>query len=458
MNTTLVPCALLVLGSWSPAQEKTGAQAAASSGPARTVNWPSFRGERASGVAEGFPTAAEWDVESGKNVRWRAAIPGLAHSSPVIWGKNVYLTSAVRKEGEAELKVGLYGDVVPVPDEGEHRFQVLCVNKEDGQVLWTETVFEGHPKYLRHPKSSYAASSPACDAGHVVSFFGTEGLYCHDPQGKLLWKKDLGDLDAAWYVMPEARWGFASSPVIHEGTIYVQCDVIKGSFIAALSVSDGSELWRVPRDEVPTWSTPTVDVRAGRAQLVCNGYKHIGGYELGTGKELWKLEGGGDIPVPAPVVAHDLVFITNAHGRAAPILAIDAMASGTLDMDPEKCEGMRWSDLRKGNYMQTPLVYGEFLYCCNDAGVVTCFDAQTGEEVYRERLGTGSSGFTSSGVASDGKLYFASEEGQVFVVPEGFEFEVLARNDLGEECMATPAVSEGVLYYRTRGHLVAIAP
>jgi outer membrane protein assembly factor BamB len=425
--------------------------------PAAGVNWPQYRGPQAAGIADGHAVATDWDVGSGKNVRWRVGVPGLAHSSPVIFGERIYLTTAVRTGGEAELKVGLYGNIEPVPDEGEHEFRVLCLAKADGNVLWSQTAFRGQPRYPRHPKGSFAASTPACDAERVLAFFGSEGLFCYDREGKLAWKRDMGDLDAGFYLVPGASWGFASSPVLHEGLVYVQCDVQKGSYIAALKASDGSELWRTPRDEVPTWSTPTVDVRAGRSQLVCNGYKHIGGYDLATGKELWKLVGGGDIPVPTPIVAHDLVFITNAHGRAAPILAIDLAATGTLDMDPTKSEHTRWSDLRKGNYMQTPLVYGEFLYCCNDAGILTCFEASGGEEVYRERLGDGTTGFTASAVAADGKLFFTSEVGEVVVVKEGFEFEVLARNALGEECMSTPAISEGVLYFRTRGHLVAIA-
>jgi outer membrane protein assembly factor BamB len=422
----------------------------------RDVNWPQFRGPRAAGVAEGFATVSEWDLAGGKNVLWRTEVPGLAHSSPVIFDDRVYLTTAVRKAGEAELTVGLYGSVEPVADEGEQAFRLLCLDRLLGTMLWTATAFEGQPRFPRHPKGSFAASTPATDGKHVLASFGSEGLHCYGPDGELHWKKDLGELDAGWYVMPSASWGFSASPVIHEGIAYLQCDVQKGSFVAALSLEDGRELWRVARDEVPTFGAPTVDVRAERRQLVCNGYKHIGGYDLATGKELWRLAGGGDIPVPTPVVGNGLIFVTNDHGRMAPMLAIDALAEGTLELDPAKSKHMRWSDLRRGSYMQTPLVLGEFLYACKDNGVLTCFEASTGEVVYEERLGDGVSGFTSSPVAADGKLYFASEEGAVYVVAEGFEFQLLARNELGEECMATPAVSRGVLFYRTRAHLTAI--
>lgn len=446
MHATGLLLALLALHA---PQDKTAAAP-------RDANWPQFRGNRASGIADGFATVSEWDVEKEKNVLWRMPIPGLSHSSPIVWGERIYLLTAVRKAGEPELKVGLYGDPEPVHDEGEHLFQVLCLDRKDGQVLWTQTAFEGEPAFPRHPKGSFAAATPATDGEHVVAFFGTEGLFCYAPDGKLLWKKDLGELDQGWYMMGKPSWGFSASPVIHEGVLYLQCDVQKGSFLAALKVADGTELWRVPREDVPTFGAPTVDVLHGRRQLVCNGYKHIGGYDLATGKELWKLEGGGDVPVPTPVVGDGLIYVTNAHGRMAPMLAIDARATGKVELEPSEGGHMRWSDLKRGNYMQTPLVLGEFLYGCKDNGVLTCFDAAGGEVVYEQRLGDGVSGFTSSPVAADGKLYFASEEGVVYVVKEGFEFELLGKSALGEECMATPAVSRGVLYYRTRGHLTAI--
>jgi len=425
-------------------------------GPARDTNWPQFRGPYASGIANGFPTPTDFDVKSGKNVQWRVEVPGLAHSSPIVWGEHIYLTTAVRKAGESALHVGLYGDIEPVADEGEHQFQVLCLDRKDGKVLWTQTAFEGKPRFPRHPKGSFAASTPATDGEHVVAMFGTEGLFCYGVDGKLLWKKTFGELDAGFYMVPEASWGFSASPVIHEGVVYLQVDVQKGSFIAALKVADGSELWRVSRDDVPTFGAPTVDVREKRSQLVCNGYKHIAGYDLATGKELWTLDGGGDIPVPTPVVGGDIIYITSSH-KGAPVFAIDAMAVGTLKIDPKDSPHMKWSNLRLGNYMQTPLVLGEFLYCCHDNGVLACFDAAGGDVVYQERMGDGVSGFTSSGVAADDKLYFASEEGIVYCVAAGFEFKQLGKSELGEECMASPAVSRGVLYYRTRGHLTAVA-
>jgi len=420
---------------------------------ARTVHWPSFRGPSASGLALGFETVEGFDVEKGENVLWRVEVPGLAHSSPVIWGERIYLTTAVKEGEDPELKVGLYGSVESVEDDLVHEMRVLCLDKADGRVLWDRLAWKGVPAIKRHPKGSHAASTPATDGEHVLAFFGSEGLYCYDRAGELLWKKDFGTLDAGWYVAPGCQWGFGSSPVIHGERVIVQCDVQENSFLAALDLKTGEELWRTPRDEVPTWSTPTVDVREGRSQVLCNGYKHIGGYDLETGKPLWWLEGGGDIPVPTPIVGNDLVYVTNAHGMAAPILAIEATAEGQLELP---CDSVPWYHVRRGNYMQTPLLVGELLFLCADHGVLACYDALTGELFFRERVGAGKTGFTPSIVAADGKLYVTGEDGEVFVARIGKEFEIAGPFYLGEECMATPAISAGVVYWRTCGHLIAV--
>ncbi|MFT5049279.1 MAG: outer membrane protein assembly factor BamB [Chlamydiales bacterium] len=423
----------------------------------KTQNWPSFRGPSASGVVDGYETPVEWDVDGDQNISWKTAIPGMAHSSPVIWGDHIFLTTAVKEGQEAELQVGLFGSIEPVADEGVHQMRVLCVDKRSGKVLWSQVAFEGVPEIKRHPKGSHAASSPATDGRCVVAFFGSEGLYCYDTDGKLRWKKSFGRLDSSFYLVPTAQWGFASSPVIFEDKVLVECDVIGESFIAALDVATGEELWRTARDEVPTWSTPTVHVSEGRRQVIVNGMKHLGGYDVDSGKELWNLVGGGDIPVPTPIVADDVIYLTNAHGTMAPIYAVHASAEGIVSMSDEGKEHMAWAKRSRGNYMQTPIVYGPYLFCCSDSGVLTCYDRETGEEIFRERLGGGGSGFTASIVASDGKLYVTAEAGEIYVLPAGAEFEILSVNDMGEECMASPAVSEGTLFWRGRRHLFAVA-
>jgi len=435
----------------------SGAAGGGDGSPAPSQNWPSFRGPRASGVLEGHATATSWSVEKGDGIRFRVKVAGLAHSSPVIWGDSVYLTSAVA-DAEAPLKVGLYGDIEPVPSEGKHRYVLYRIDKRTGKVLWERTAHEGVPRRPRHPKSTHANPTPATDGRRIIAYFGSEGLYAYDMDGKLLWKKDLGPLDAAFFRAPDAQWGVASSPIVHDGVVYLQVDVLNDPFLAAFDVETGRELWRTPRKDVPTWSTPTVHEAGGRTLLFVNGWKQVGGYEAKTGKEVFWLRGGGDIPVPAPVVAHDLVFVTNAHGPGSPIYAIRTTATGDISLPEGKTasEHVAWSVERGGNYMQTPLVYRDLLYTCRDNGVMSVYRARTGERLYQERLGGGSTGFSASPVAADGKVYFTSEEGDVHVVRAGETFELLAKNALGEVTMASPALSEGVLYFRTKGHLVAV--
>ena len=359
-------------------------------------------------------------------------------------------------DGESSLKVGLYGAGDSVANEGRHTFDLYCLDTASGEVLWKQTAFDGSPRIKRHPKSSHANSTPATDGKHVVAFFGTEGLYCYTTEGDLVWKKDLGVLNAGAPGSPQYEWGFASSPIIHEGRVILQCDVQDQSFVTMLDLATGEEIWRTDRDEDPTWASPAIDVREGRSQVICNGYKRIAGYDLQTGKELWNMHGGGDVPVPTPVVAFDLIFITNAHGRQSPIYAINPLVAGTITDDPADGH-MAWSTTKFGNYMQTPLIYGDELYCCKDSGVLSCYDARTGTLHYRERLGGGGRGFSASAVAADGKVYITSEEGEIFVIKAGSEFEVLSINEMGETCMATPAISDGTLYFRTRNHVMAIA-
>lgn len=442
---------LLLLATLLPASPKTA--------PAAGVNWPSFRGPNASGIAEGFTTPTRWNATTGENVKWKTPIPGLGHSSPVIWGNQVFITTAISGQTNPKLRVGLYGDIDSVQDDTSHKWIVYCLDKQTGKILWEQVAYTGVPKIKRHPKSTHASSTAATDGEHVVAMFGSEGLYCYDMKGKLLWKKDLGVLDSGYYVVPAAQWDFGSSPIIFEDKIFLQCDIQKGSFVAALSIKDGRELWRTAREEVPTWSSPTVYRSGDKTLLFVNGYKHIGCYDATTGKEIWKLKGTGDIPVPTPIVAHDLVFITNAHGRGAPIYAIRLDATGDISLEENMTSNkyIAWSVPRDGAYMITPLVYGNYLYSSKNNGVLSCYEAKTGERVYQERLGDGTTGFTASPVAGSDKLYYSSEDGDIYVIKAGPKFEILAKNNMGETCMATPAISEGVLFFRTQGNLVAIA-
>jgi outer membrane protein assembly factor BamB len=421
-------------------------------------NWPQYRGPNASGLDDSAPLPTTWNVETGENVRWQAPIPGLAHASPIVWGDRVYVATAVQAGAKSELKVGLYGNIDSVKEKEVNEWRLLALDKSTGRVLWNTLGHQGVPKVARHTKATHCNSTPATDGRRIVAIFGSEGLFCFDVTGKLLWKKDLGAMDSGYFQVPTAQWGFASSPVIHEGKVILLCDVQKDSFLASFDLTDGRELWRARRTDVPTWSTPTVVTAAGRTQIAVNGWHHTGGYDFATGRELWKLDGGGDIPVPTPIAGHGLIYFTSAHGRMRPMRAVKADASGDLTPDDATTlkPGMAWTQDRMGNYMQTPILVGERLYGCADVGLLTCFDARTGRVHFSERLSRTSEGYTASPVSDGRHLFFTSELGNVFVLPASDKFSIVATNKLGETCLSTPAISDGALFFRTRDKLIAV--
>jgi len=421
--------------------------------------WPQFRGPFASGIVEAEPLPLKWNIHTGENIRWTLKIAGLGHSCPVVWEDKLFVTTAISGSGKDSLKVGLYGDIDMVGDRSVHEFWVYCIQKQTGEVLWKQLAHRGIPRTERHTKSSHANPTPATNGKYVLAFFGSEGLYCYDMEGNLIWKKDFGRINAGPYTDPDVEWGFASSPIIQEDKIIIQCDIVGESFLACLDLETGNEIWKTPREDVASWSTPNFYHRDGHRQVVVNGYMHMGGYDFDSGKEIWRLGNGGDAPVPTPVFAHGLIYIHGSHGRYQPIFAIRPEAEGDItlpkDLDSLSNEYIVWSIKRGAAYMPTNLVYGDYLYNLRMNGNLTCFDALTGEEIYKERIPE-ARGITASGVASGGRIYYSTEQGDVFVVAAGPEFKILARNPLEDLIMATPAISEDMIYFRTVNHLVAV--
>ncbi|MBM3770486.1 MAG: hypothetical protein FJW27_04195 [Acidimicrobiia bacterium] len=425
------------------------------------LNWPSFRGPNASGIADGQAPPVAWDEERRINVRWRAAIPGLGHSSPVVWGDRVFVTTAVSSLPNPEFRPGgLRGDNVS-PDRTEQEWRVLALDKATGKMVWERTAHRGTPRGIRHLKSSFATATPATDGRHVVAMFGSEGLYCYDVNGTFLWKKDLG-------IVGHSQYGFASSPVIFNGLVIVQADTsqdardatTRASFIAAFELADGRERWRVSRDEDGrgSFGSPIVYERDGRAQIVTNGGTRVRAYDPSNGREIWSLAAPSDIVTPTPVAAADLIYVMSGNAGYQPIFAIRPTAIGDVTPKPGEPSNdfVAWSSTRGGAFTPTPIVYGGYLYTMNVSGLLGCYDAKTGARQYLQRVHHGGSGFSSSPVAADGRLYFASEDGEVMVVRAGPTFEVLATNVMSEVIMSSPAISGGLIFIRTLGHLVAI--
>jgi len=421
-------------------------------------NWPSFRGPSASGVAEGKePTAVKWNAATGENILWKTPLPGVAVSSPIVWGDRVFVSTAVSSDPSSGIRTGLYGDVEPAKDVSKHSWKLVALDRRTGKVLWERVAHEGIPKTKRHPKSSQATATPVTDGRHVIVSFGSEGLYAYDVDGKLLWTRDLGVLNAGWFYDPDYEWGVGSSPIIWKNLVIVQCDIQKNSFIAAFDVTTGQPAWRTAREEIPSWSTPAIFEHDGRAELVTQATTFIRGYNPESGKELWRLGGNSEITIPTPIVGPGVIIVTNGYRGVQPIFAIKPGASGdiTLKGDATTNEFIAWSTNRGGPYIPTPVIYGDLLYVLAINGVLAAYDVKTGQRVYQERVAGGGS-FSASPVAADGKLYLTSEDGDVFVVRAGPKYELLGTNPMSQVIMATPAIANGVIFIRGLKDVFAI--
>ena len=425
---------------------------------AAAAHWPQFRGPDASGRADGAHLPDTWSAADGKGIAWRTPIPGLAHSSPIVWGDRVFVTTALSSRKDATFKPGLYGAPTASEDVTVHKWNVIALDTRTGKVVWARTAYQGVPREKRHVKATYANATPATDGRYVVAFFGSQGLYAYDLDGHLQWKRDLGRLDAGAYDVPDYEWGTASSPVIYKDLVFVQADQQKDSFVMALRLKDGTTAWKATRDEMPSWATPTVYTAGARPELVTNAPKFIRGYDPETGQELWRLGRSSNITAPTPVFEKDLIVVMSGRRPNAPIFVLKAGARGDITLPERATSGgpVLWTRENAGSYMPTPVVYDGRLYVLKNQGILTCWDLRTGEQVYEQRLPGVTSGFSASPVAADGKLYLPSEDGDVLVVRAGPRFELIATNSMGQPLMATPAISDGLLLVRGERDLFAV--
>lgn len=426
------------------------------SGGVCAQDWPSFRGQGATGVVDGPPLPLQWDVtREDPAVIWKVDVPGVGHSCPVVVGDRLFVATAVPDEGESALQIGRGGSIKAAEESGEQSWQVLCFDRHTGKQLWRQEAHRGTPQATRHTKATHANTTVTVSGDRVVAFFGSEGLYCYDLAGTLIWQRDFGVVDISKYGI---GWGYGSSPAVHEGRIVLVCDDPSNPYIVCCRLTDGAELWRTSRQDdcERNWSTPFIFERDNAAQIVVNGWPWVVSYDLQTGEELWRIKGGGDNPVPTPFLVDDRIYVTSAHGAKSPIIVLRTDAIGNISeaADPQAA-GLIWRTERGGAYMSTPVVVGDYLYLGNTNGVLRCFHAVTGEKVYEERIDSGAY-MVASLVASNGRIYCTAEDGTVYVVAAGPDFQLLAENRLGEPCLATPAISGGRMYFRTTKSLLAI--
>lgn len=423
---------------------------------APTVHWPGFRGANRSGIGDGVDPPLEFDLDSGVGVAWRVDLPGLGNSSPIVWGNVVYVTSAVAEGGSVPLRVGRTGSGEEVEEAREHRWIVLAIDKMSGKKLWETEVGRGVPLTKRHFKATQANSSPVTDGEHIVVVFPTAGLACLGKDGALHWRHELGGLNAGGFNDPGLQWGFAASPIIHDGKVILQVDIHAGPYLAAWDLVTGKELWRTEREDVaPSWATPAIWSTPAGDELVTNA-SIIRGYDPETGSELWSLAPTSVQVVASPVVGPKHLYVSSGYPPARPIYAVRQGIRGPHEiLSDDGDEVLAWHRERGGAYMPTPLLYRGLLYIVHHDGRLVAHDAATGAPVYRERFSSGGT-CTSSPVAANGIIYQGTEEGTLYAFAAGPEYRELAVHDFGSPLMATPAISEGLLIIRTPGELIGL--
>jgi len=428
-----------------------GALPYADSAAGRT-QWPQWRGSDGSGVSTESNLPSEWG--DGKNIRWKSPIQGRAHSSPIIWNDRIFLTTDIEGEMIPGAKAVVHyneGKEFKHPDaigaEHHHTMKVLCLKFDTGAQLWVQTAYDGGVYDDRHRKGSYAAATPATDGTLVYAWFGSEGLYCFDFSGKLIWKASLGKIGTLGL-------GVASSPVLYENLVILLCDEDNGdkSFIAALDKKTGKEVWRTARKVEVSWSTPLIVRTPERAEVVCSGNAWIISYDPKTGRELWRSKGHESNAIATPLAGHGMVFVY-AGFPVKRTFAIKLGASGDLTGTPN----VVWKYEKGTAYVPSGILYGDYVYLMTDRGILTCLDAKTGAVKYDNGRVPVPATFTASPIACDGKILLTSEDGETFVIKAGPEHQVLGVNSIGEPVYASPAVANGMIFIRGEKNLYCIA-
>ncbi len=418
-----------------------------------TSNWSQWRGPEGTGVSSETNVPTEWNTN--KNIRWKTVIPGRGHSSPIVWGDKVFLTTDIEGEevpGAKAVQHVLEGQVFVHPDSvganRKHTFKVLCLDHDSGKVLWEQTAYSGAVYDDRHRKGSYAAPTPATDGAYVFAWFGGEGdgLYCYDFKGKLLWKTPVGKIASV-------GMGPGTSPVIYENTVILQCDEDEGksSFIVALDKKTGKEVWKTPRKVQASWSTPLIIKTAQRAELITSGNELIISYDPKTGKELWQTQGHGSNAIPTPLTGHGMVFVYAGY-PVKKTMAIKLGGSGNIS----GITNIVWQYDKGTAYVPSSILYDDYLYLMTDRGIITCLDAKTGKIIYEGGRIPVPASFTASPIAFDGKILMTSEDGDTYVIKAGPKHEVLATNSIGEPVYASPAISDGMIFIRGEKNLYCI--
>ena len=422
---------------------------------AGNTNWPQWRGPDSQGISQEKNLPTEWSET--KNVQWKTPIPGLGFSQPIIWGKKIFLTTAIENgpaPADHKPPVHMYGkEEFKHPEwvgtDKVHTFKVLCLDRDSGKVLWEKTSYEGVVYDYSQRRGTYAAPTPSTDGKYVYAYFGSEGMYCYDFDGKLIWKKNLGGIGTM-------GMGVGTSPVLHDNLVILLCDqefMPKDSFMTALDKKTGNEVWRVPRQIGVSWATPIIVKTPQRAELIASGNEFIVSYDPATGKELWRTTGLKSHAIATPVVSGNTVIISSGYPSKR-VVAIRLGGSGNLD----GTDKIMWKHDKGTAYVPSPILYEDYVYLMSDAGILTCLNPQTGAIVYEGgRIPVATKFYGASPVAFDGKILLTSDDGETFVIKAGPKHEVLGTNTIGEPCRTSIAIADGKLFIRGEKHLFCIS-
>jgi len=406
--------------------------------------WPTWRGPAATGASPLANPPAEWSEQ--KNVRWKVEVPGRGSASPVIWDTQIFLLTAV--------PVGISGDEAHAArGSGQprvaHRYTVVAVDRRTGKTVWERVAREAQPTEGTHGQfGTWASSSAVTDGEHVVANFESAGLYVYDMKGTLVWQKDLGDKTM------RMEFGEGSTPVLHGRFLVLVWDHQGQSFIVAFDKRSGQELWRVNRDEIDSWATPLVVDAGGRPQVVTSGMKRVRSYDLETGALVWDGPGLTMNPIPSPVAADGLVFLTSGfRGNSLKAVRV-ADAKGDISSG----SAIVWSLDRDTPYVPSPLLYDGVLYLLkSNNALLSAFEASTGKPYYQAQRLEGLQEVFASPIGAAGRVYVAGRDGTTVVLKQGPAFEALAKNTLDDGFDASPAVVEQELYLRGHKFLYCIA-
>ncbi len=416
-------------------------------------NWPQWRGPHANGVSPNGNPPIDWSED--KNIKWKIEIPGYGHATPIVWGDQMFILTAIpvtkqeeKQEQEEQQPQGRRRGMPSRQTEDVHKYDVLSINRHDGKIQWQKTVKEEIPEERTHELGSWASNSPVTDGKHVYAYFGSRGLFCLDMKGNLKWERDFGQMSK------RMSFGEGSSPVLYDNKIFVLWDHEGESFLFAIDKKTGKDIWKVARDERTSWATPFIVEVNEKTQVITSATSRIRSYDAATGDLIWECSGMTANVIPQPVVANDIIYLMSGF-RGSALLAIRlSEAKG----DITDSDAIEWEYNKDTSYTPSPLLLDNMLYFLRlNNGVLSCLDARDGKVYYSKQKLEGIRDLYTSIASAQDRIFILGKNGIMYVVKHGSEFTVLAKNELADNFHASPVILGENLYLRGYKYLYCIA-